>query len=102
MSLLEKLPTELLVEIFLYSMNLDLPRSSPIIGAKLTSELVYTRTVVEAFGPTWEKEYGKYRACPLRSYAYLKDDYMRDLLQPLSEDYYGEGDGKLQVSCLMS
>lgn len=60
MSLLEKLPTELMVEVFIHSMNTDLPRSSPVIAGKLTSELVYIRTVIEAFGPTWENGFGKY------------------------------------------
>ena len=57
MSLLERLPTELLEEIFLYSMNLDLPRSSPVIGGKLSSEVVYIRTVLAAFENTWEWYY---------------------------------------------
>ena len=57
MSLLERLPTELLEEIFLYCMNLDLPRSSPVIGGKLSSEVVYTRTVLAAFENTWEWYY---------------------------------------------
>lgn len=61
MSDLEKLPTELLVAIFLHSMNMDLPRSSPVIGGKLSSEVVYTRTVIAAFGPTWENTYGRHR-----------------------------------------
>lgn len=90
MSNLEKLPTELLVDIFLYCMNIDLPRSSPVIGGKLTSELVYTRTVVAAFSPTWEAGYGK--ACP--------DDYgLSGFLGEPDTPKRGEGDGALQVSC---
>lgn len=54
MSDLEKLPIELLEKVFLYCMNLDLPRSSPIIGGKLSSELIYTQTVINAFSPQWE------------------------------------------------
>jgi hypothetical protein len=50
MSALEKLPTELLETVFLYCLNLDLPRASPVIGGKLGSEVVYLRTVVSAFG----------------------------------------------------
>jgi hypothetical protein len=61
MSNLEKLPTELLVAIFFYSMNMDLPRSSPVIGGKLSNEVVYTRIVIAAFGPTWEYAYGRHR-----------------------------------------
>lgn len=59
MSSLEKLPTELLEKVFYYCMNLDLPRSSPVIGGKLSSEGVYVRTVLAAFDETWEDWYGK-------------------------------------------
>jgi hypothetical protein len=54
MSNLEKLPTELLEKVFLYCMNFDLPRSSPILGGKLSSETMYTQTIIHAFGPHWE------------------------------------------------
>jgi hypothetical protein len=57
MSSLERLPTELLQEIFLYWVNLDFPRSSPVIGGKLSSELVYTQTILAAFEDTWETYY---------------------------------------------
>lgn len=57
MSSLEKLPTELLQDIFFCCMNLDLPRSSPIIGGKLSSESVYTQTILAAFEETWETYY---------------------------------------------
>jgi hypothetical protein len=57
MSSLERLPTELLQEIFLHCMNLDLPRSSPVIGGKLSSESVYTQTILAAFEDTWETYY---------------------------------------------
>jgi hypothetical protein len=59
MSDLEKLPTELLEAVFLYCMNLDLPRSSPVIAGKLSSELMYSRTVIAAFGPTWDRWHGQ-------------------------------------------
>jgi hypothetical protein len=55
MSLFEKLPTELLEKVFLYCMNLDLPRSSPVIAGKLSSEVIYLHTITAAFGPTWDK-----------------------------------------------
>jgi len=61
MSHLEKLPTELLETVFLYCLNINLPRSSPIIGAKLSSKLIYTRTLLSAFGPTWDRYYGMRR-----------------------------------------
>jgi hypothetical protein len=59
MSDLEKLPTELLERVFLYCMNIDLPKSSPIIGAKLSSPTIFGKTLIAAFGPTWEKWHGK-------------------------------------------
>lgn len=59
MSLLEKLPTELLETIYLYCLNLALPNSSPIIGAKLSSDAIYTKTILAAFDATWEKFLGK-------------------------------------------
>ncbi|KAG9236068.1 hypothetical protein BJ875DRAFT_457351 [Amylocarpus encephaloides] len=55
MSRLEKLPTEVLELVYLYAMNIDLPRSSPIIGGKLSSESVYHQTILAAFGPTWDR-----------------------------------------------
>ena len=53
MSSLERLPVELLEKIFLFCMNLDLPRSSPVVGGKLSSEIIYSQTLINAFGPTW-------------------------------------------------
>ena len=50
MSRLEKLPTELLEKVFLYCFNLDLPRASPVIGGKLSSDHIYMRTMIKAFG----------------------------------------------------
>lgn len=54
MSALEKLPVELLENIFLHCMNLDLPRASPVIGGNLSSKLIYSRTLMAAFSPTWQ------------------------------------------------
>lgn len=53
---LEKLPTELLEEVFFYCMNLNLPRSSPVIGGKLSSQALYYRLTLIAFGPTWDRQ----------------------------------------------
>ncbi len=61
MSLLEKLPTELLERVFQFCLNLDLPRASPVIAAKLSSETVFGWTVMTVFGPTWERWYGRER-----------------------------------------
>jgi hypothetical protein len=57
MSMLERLPTELLERVFLFSMNLDLPRTSPILAGKLSSDYVYTRTVMNAFDSVWSPQY---------------------------------------------
>lgn len=54
MSLLEKLPTELLERVYLYAMDINLPRSSPIIAGKLSREMIYIKTVLAAFDPTWD------------------------------------------------
>ncbi|KAJ5053824.1 uncharacterized protein L3040_000115 [Drepanopeziza brunnea f. sp. 'multigermtubi'] len=59
MSPLEKLPTELLERVFRFCLNLELPRSSPIIGAKLSSSTILNWTVHASFGPCWEKWYGR-------------------------------------------
>jgi hypothetical protein len=61
MSLLEKLPTELLETIFLHSLNFELPRSSPVLGGKLSSNLIYTRILMAVFGPTWNEWHGVQR-----------------------------------------
>jgi hypothetical protein len=96
MSNLEKLPTELLVEIFLYCLNLDLPKSSPVIGGKLTSELTYTRTIIEAFGPTWDEGYGNYKHVPRIDGNY---EYPLSGFHPGTvPKERGVGDGDLQVS----
>jgi hypothetical protein len=54
MSQLEKLPVELLQKVYLFALNINLPRASPILGAKLTSDLIYHKTILAAFRPTWD------------------------------------------------
>jgi len=54
MSALEKLPTELLQHIFLYCLNLNLPRSSPVIGGSLSDKSMYLRVVLAAFEISWD------------------------------------------------
>lgn len=58
MSQLERLPTELLEDVFFYCLNISLPRSSPVIAGKLSSSSVYTKIVDVAFHPTWDSYYG--------------------------------------------
>lgn len=57
MSLLEKLPSELLQEVFLFAKNLNLPRASPILAGKLSAKYTYMRTIVEAFHEAWAPQY---------------------------------------------
>ena len=100
MSHLEKLPTELLVEIFFYSMNLDLPRASPVIGRKLTSEIVFTRVVIEVFGPTWDQRCGNYQASCGKVIPFGEDSPVgassRENVEN-DDDVEDVGDGKQQV-----
>jgi hypothetical protein len=53
----ERLPTELLEKIFFYSLNFNLPRSSPIIGVKLSNQHIYLTTAMAVFDPTWRHTY---------------------------------------------
>jgi hypothetical protein len=53
MSQLERLPVELLEKVYLFALNINLPMASPIIGGKLSSDLIYHKSVMAAFGPTW-------------------------------------------------
>ncbi len=53
MAALERLPTELLIKVFLFSLNLELPRASPIIAGKLSSERTIVETIIGVFEPTW-------------------------------------------------
>ena len=46
MAPLERLPTEVLEDIFLYHLNISLPQASPIIGNKLASKHVKTQVVL--------------------------------------------------------
>lgn len=50
---LERLPTELLERIFLFSLNFNLPRSSPVISVKLSNQHLYITTALAVFDPTW-------------------------------------------------
>lgn len=50
---LQSLPAEVLEIIFLYSASLSLPRSSPIIGAKLSGRATLLRHFMWTFHDTW-------------------------------------------------
>ncbi|KAG6057039.1 hypothetical protein E4U17_001727 [Claviceps sp. LM77 group G4] len=55
---LQNLPVELLEIIFLYAMDLALPRSSPLIGAKLSGKVTLLRLFVAGFHETWDEYFG--------------------------------------------
>ncbi|KAJ4322994.1 hypothetical protein N0V84_004525 [Fusarium piperis] len=55
---LQSLPTEILEMIFLYSESLSLPRSSPLIGAKLSSRVTLLRHFMWTFHDTWIEWFG--------------------------------------------
>jgi len=57
MTTFERLPTELLEKIFFYSLNFNLPRSSPIIGVRLSNQHIYLTTAMAVFDPTWRHTY---------------------------------------------
>ncbi|KAG6218453.1 hypothetical protein E4U26_007602 [Claviceps purpurea] len=55
---LQNLPLELLESIFLYSANLDLPRSCPSLGARLSSKATRLRFFMMGFHDTWDQYFG--------------------------------------------
>ena len=57
-TVLESLPAELLESILLYSENLSLPRSSHLIGAKLSGRATLLRLFMMAFHDTWNQWFG--------------------------------------------
>lgn len=81
MSDLEKLPTEILETIFLFCLNLDLPNASPVIAGKLSSAMVYNKTIVAAFGPTWERWHGRERNRLQKRDGGSEDDGQNPILQ---------------------
>ncbi|PMD27778.1 hypothetical protein NA56DRAFT_640553 [Hyaloscypha hepaticicola] len=89
MSLLERLPTEILETVFLYCLNLELPRASPVIAGKLSSEIIYLHAILSAFDPTWGKWHGREKI--LKTKRYNEED---------SVDIAFEGDPKFQSSIL--
>lgn len=49
LSMLEVLPVEVIEQIFLYSLNLNLPRASPVIAAAVSREKIYNLLIILAF-----------------------------------------------------
>ncbi|KAI0848471.1 hypothetical protein F5Y00DRAFT_238409 [Daldinia vernicosa] len=57
-SYLEKIPLEILERILWYSENVNLPRSSPLIGRLLSGRSTLRETFIVAFQPTWDAWFG--------------------------------------------
>ncbi|KAG6061447.1 hypothetical protein E4U17_001547 [Claviceps sp. LM77 group G4] len=67
---LQTLPLELLERILLYSMNLALPRSSPLLGAKLSGKATLLRVFMTVFHDIWDARLDKYRSERKRYWGY--------------------------------
>lgn len=67
-STLENLPTEVLQNIFLQSMNYNLPRASPVLAGCLSSNFIHIQTITNVLGQHWETsitdEYVDYSEVP--------------------------------------
>ena len=67
-STLENLPTEVLQNIFLHSMNYNLPRASPVLAGRLSSDYIYMQTITNVLGQHWgtsiTDEYVEYSKVP--------------------------------------
>ncbi|KAI1804799.1 hypothetical protein F4811DRAFT_518494 [Daldinia bambusicola] len=57
-SYLEKIPLEILERILWYSENVNLPRSSPLVGRLLSGHSTLRETFIAAFQPTWDAWFG--------------------------------------------
>lgn len=55
---LDRLPAEILESILLHSRSVALPRSSPVIGAKLSSRATLLRFFIWGFHDTWDQWFG--------------------------------------------
>ncbi|KAI1007845.1 hypothetical protein K3495_g380 [Podosphaera aphanis] len=56
-AMLESLPSEILEIILFACLNVDLPRSSPLLGAKLSCRYIYVRFILSIFKSSWERFY---------------------------------------------
>lgn len=73
---LESLPTEVLEDVLLYSLNVALPRCSHLIGAKLSDRATLIRFCLAAFDKTWDRHLGgkSKKATPTKAAKTLSDD----------------------------
>ncbi|KAG6234422.1 hypothetical protein E4U26_002165 [Claviceps purpurea] len=84
---LQNLPLELLERIFLYSTNFALPRSNPLLGAKLSAKVTLLRLFMVGFHDTWDQLFGVTR------------HQLKKLTTPLRGRRF-EGDSSLQSDLL--
>ncbi|PVH84895.1 hypothetical protein DL98DRAFT_60773 [Cadophora sp. DSE1049] len=96
MSLLEKLPTELLERVFQFCLNLDLPKASPVVAGKLSSVTVFNWTVMRVFGASWERGYARERVAGEKDLDGDSDERGKEG----SSGDWGEEDGELQSRVL--
>ncbi|KAL2069154.1 hypothetical protein VTL71DRAFT_15492 [Oculimacula yallundae] len=89
MSLLEKLPVELLERVFQFCLNLDLPQASPVLAGKLASATIYNWTLMRVFGPSWDRGYARQDVADEKKYEVTVDS-----------GEWGEEDGELQSRVL--
>lgn len=99
MSLLEKLPTELLERVFQFCLNLDLPKASPVIAGKLSSATIFNWTVMRVFGVSWERGYAREREVGEKDLDGGGDERDRERAGSGDRDW-GEEDGELQSRVL--
>lgn len=84
---LQNLPLELLESIFLYSTNFALPRSNPLLGAKLSAKITLLRLFMVGFHDTWDQLFG----------VTLKELYELKFMKKRMP----EGDSSLQVKLIL-
>ncbi|ATY61679.1 hypothetical protein CCM_06536 [Cordyceps militaris CM01] len=96
---LDRLPTEILEKILLYSGSVALPQCSPVVGAKLSSRATLLRFFIWGFHDTWDQWFG----VPFREVLEgpkPKDD-ARGARSPQEAKYFPcDGDPELQSALL--
>jgi hypothetical protein len=59
---LQHMPHHILEQIFLGSENVNFPRSTPLIGWRLSGCLTFVKLIAAALGPTWDQWFGCLKA----------------------------------------
>ncbi|XWW94247.1 hypothetical protein V2A60_002190 [Cordyceps javanica] len=96
---LDRLPAEILEVIFLYSGSVALPRSSPVVGAKLSSRATLLRFFIWGFHDTWDQWFGiPFREIPEGPRA--KEEVKKSRTPQEARYYPCAGDPELQSALL--